>query len=192
MEYTVRHVLKPHRIQGALIASVTTELPTKDRWTEIHLYRVDPGGAPTIPSLVNGGYLSHVIGQSLRVHTTAVYSDQCRGGTPKEVRQLLDEAQPCPVCHPGFAWISPRTSQEDLPAEMARVRRAREGRTDMVRAEVERHQVHPAVTAEEIIAGLTEGIKTTVPGEDAIREAADRDPAIRAVLVSRGVLDEAV
>lgn len=195
MEYTVHHGLRSHRIQGTLLAQTTTEELWKDRWTEIYLYKVDPGGAPTIlhprtkdETLREGGYLSHVVGPSFRAHTLDVRHRLCKGGVETEICQLQDEAVPCPVCRPSFPYISRDVFEEDMPAELARVRRAREGNTGLVRAEVTRHQIHPAITAEEIIAGLTEGVKTTVPGEDVVRKAALADPDIRAELERLGVM----
>lgn len=189
MEFKVRHGLEPHRIQGTLLADVSTEEDWKDRWTEIYLYRVDPGGAPTVMSprskqeaLRNGGYLSYVIGQSLRTHTLEIRTRFCKGGVPVEICKLPPEAQPCPDCRPSFAFISADVFEEDMPAEKERVRKAREGITDLVRMEVTRHHIHTALTAEEIISGLTEGAKTTVPGEDLVRKAARTDPNIAAVL----------
>lgn len=196
MEYTVYHGLRSHRIQGILLAQTTTEELWKDRWTEIYLYKVDPGGAPTIlhprtraETLADGGYLSHVVGPSFRAHTLEVRNQRtCKGGVETEIRELADEAVPCPVCRPAFPFISREAFEEDMPAERDRVRRAREGDSDLVRAEVTRHQIHPAVTAAEIISGLTDGIKTTVPGEDVVRKAALRDPDIRAELERLGVM----
>lgn len=198
MEYTVRHVLESYSIQGTLIGSTTTEEDWKDRWTEIYLYRVDPGGAPTVlhprtraEALPDGGYISHVVGQSLRAHTLEIRFTRCKGGVPREIRKLPDEYQPCPDCRPSFAFISPSVPEEDMAAETARVRRAREGITERVRMEVTRHHIHSAVSPEDMIAGLTEGIRATAPGEDVIRIAADNDAGIKAVLVRKGVLDVA-
>lgn len=198
MEFTVRHVLESHQITGTLIASTSTEEDWKDRWTEIYLYRVDPGGAPTVmsprtrtPALRDGGYLSHVIGQSLRAHTLVVRSRFCKGGVPTEISKLPGEAQPCPECRPVFPFISASTFAEDVPDELARVRKARDGIAGQVRMEVTRHHIHTAEQAEEMIAGLTEGARATAPGEDVIRIAAGNDPDIRAALVRKGVLDVA-
>lgn len=199
MEYTVRSVFETHVIQGTLLGFTTTEEPWKDRWTEISLYKVDPGGAPTIvhprteaETLRDGGYLSYVVGPSLRTHTLEIRNQRlCKGGIQTEISRLPDEAQPCPVCRPQFAFIGSDVYEEDMPAERARVRAARAGNSDLVRKEVTRHQIHPAVSAEDIVAGLTKN-KTTVPGEDVVRIAAENDPDIRAVLERLGALDQAV
>jgi hypothetical protein len=202
MKFTVHHGLRSHRIEGTLLAEVTTEDDSKDRWTEIYLYKVDPGGAPRLmrpgtrdEALPEGGYLSHVIGKSLRAHTLKImHRSLCRGGVEKEVGALPDEAVPCPVCRPSFAWISSDVCEEDMPAERERVRRAREGITELVRMEVTRHQIHTAVLAEDMIAGLTDGPKVTLPGEDLVRKAARNDPGIQAVVARLDTLagEEAV
>lgn len=184
MEYRVRHGLEPHRITGALLAEVSTERPLKDRWMEMTLYRIDPGGAPTVtddhgqPHLPRGGYITYVIGQSIRTHGRG---SDCGEGVPCRISDLPLDAQPCARCRPAFPFVRLGLSGAALTRAEHRVEQARKGMTDLVDLEVTRHTLYPVATAQEVYDGITRR-GMSVPAERCLRIAATVDEEIAAIL----------
>jgi hypothetical protein len=187
MEFRVRHGLQPHRIQGALLAEVTTERPFKDRWMEMALYRADPGGLVRLdehgmadgePQLPGGGYVTYVIGQSIRTHGRG---SACGEGVPWKVCDLPLDAQPCGRCAPDFPHVRPGLTGLRLSQAERRVEQARQGMTQMVDLEVTRHTLYPVATAQEVYDGITRRGMSD-PAERCLRIAAIEDGEIAAIL----------
>lgn len=184
MEYRVRQGLEPHRITGQVLAEVTTERPFKDRWMEMNLYRVDPGGAPTvrddsgIPLLPSGGYITYVIGQSLRTHGRG---SECGEGIPRRICDLPLDALPCTECHPDFPHVRAGLSGWRLRQDEDRVERERKNLTGLVDLEVTRHTIYPVATAQAVYDGITRR-GMSVPAERCLRIAATVDEDIAAIL----------
>lgn len=124
----------------------TEESPTTLRWTEVVIYRTE-----------QGNYIVHKFGPSRVVHVAT--SNCSPTAKPVAADQLLEDAQPCPVCKPIL----------DLDHEFVE--------------EIDRSSVHIAETPQEVIAALYTrrdgGTFMSKTAKRALAEAADRDPALK-------------
>jgi hypothetical protein len=138
-------------------------------WTELHLYRVDPGqGGST--GLDEGGYFYQTVGESRCYHRM----DGCLKGSPYTARETTDEALPCPVCKPPrlWEWVPVGGSDEEL--------RLTADPGLEVRLEIPLHKLYRAVTAHEVTEKI-ERDELSAPANRLLDEAQRNDPAIAAV-----------
>jgi hypothetical protein len=155
----VRDGLKPVQFEGTLLARVRTETPRRPRWVEFELYCSEPN-----KSLPNGGYLIHIIGQSVVYHR---HESACNTGVPHRAADLPDDAEPCDVCRP--------------PAAAAL------GGADVVDLESPRHTLYKCATAEDAVRQIR-GHRLSAPASRLLETAAQADPAIAAAYSAPEVL----
>lgn len=177
MKYIVRDGLIPVEFEGERLAVVSTEVRWVDRWVELELYKVPPQPDPTGRiGLPSGGYITHVIGQSVRAH---VHDSACNTGVPVQIRDLPSDAVPCADCSPDFP-VCMDSEDED---EVAAVRAERSLLSGVFDLESARHTVHRSVTAGETVRRVT-GRALSTPAQRLLEIAATIDPEIAGVIAA--------
>lgn len=178
MKHTVRDGLYPVEFEGDQLAAVSTETWSASRWVELELYRIpaqpDPTGRISLP---RGGYLTHVIGQSLVAHRR---NSRCNTGVPTKISDLPDDAVPCDECNPEF----PVCMNINDAAEVASVRAARARDLDgVVDLESPRHSLHRTVSAAETVRKIT-GRQLSTPAQRLLETAAISDEEIKKIIAA--------
>ena len=178
---------------GREIARVTTEQPGGLRWVEMELYWAEPGQDESVPmlQLPEGGYVTHIIGQSLVAHK---HNSFCKRGVQVHVNEMIADALPCPDCTPQFPVmknIDPRKFEDEdlylrkVAEEEERVLTARKDNYMLVDLESPRHSVHRAKSAPEAVRQII-GPHLSWPAERLLSMARKADPKIDAVFDSTG------
>lgn len=156
-------MLSPVEIRGERIGFGTSEREDSLKWAEIEIYRLD-----------EGGYMTHRLGYSLVYHRADTWERTAAGGqpgNPATVDDLPDEASPCKVCRP----VPPQALGDD----------------EEIRYEFPRHTFDSCKTAAQVIERLTvirsrdgdpPSVRFSGPVQSALREAAERDEQVYAIL----------
>ena len=192
--HEVRHGLRPVTFSGEIISESSTRKrlqPEDDwavmsgrakdlflRWTEMTLYAVPAGSEEPegIIVLPDGGYVYHVVGQSLCYH---VHRSECEAGVQATAAETPDDALPCWKCRPPQLreWIPEDDETETLelivPADM------------IVDMESPTHSVYTHATA----AGITKIVergRLSLPAQRLLEIARKHDAAIDAVYARPG------
>ncbi|HET9118325.1 MAG TPA: hypothetical protein VFN75_09695 [Pseudonocardiaceae bacterium] len=152
-------MIRPVEIRGRRIGFGTSRRPDSLAWAEIEVYKLD-----------DGGYTAHRAGYSLTYHTAdtrCLTRDGDQRGDEATVDDLPDDAEPCLRCRP--------EPPEYLP-DGARIR-----------YEFPRHTFDNCATPEDVEQRLTvfrsreggQSVRYSKPVRDALRQAAQNDPAFR-------------
>jgi hypothetical protein len=143
------------------------------RWVSMTLYRVpaqdDPAGRIALP---DGGYLYHVVGESLVYH----HIRGCRKGVPKTAAETTPDMLPCWECSPAppdFLW----EEWEDESTEPAALIVDPELE---LRVETPHHTLKRARTAEDAVRKII-GERMSMPAQQLLETAMRKDPEIAAV-----------
>lgn len=120
----VRDGLRPVDFTGEQIARVSTETD-RPRWVELELYWATPS-----EKLPEGGYFTHIVGQSVVYHK---HQSDCNTGVPATVEEIPEDSEPCEKCRPpaltmldSDAWVDMESPRHTLyrtggPREQAAV-----------------------------------------------------------------------
>lgn len=188
--HTVRDGLFPVDFEGKLLGSSNTHRPGVLRWVEMDLYYADAGQDETSPllRLPEGGYVTHVVGQSVVAHR---HRSTCGTGLKTFISEMIPDALPCPECKPDafpvMRQLNPAhypnsdAHEEALDAEADRVLEARLFMQECLDVESPKHSVRRASTAREAVRRIV-GQKLSWPAEQLLHEAAQNDPAIKAAM----------
>lgn len=196
MLHVVRDGLWPVHFQGTQLAVSTTErkLPegrtwrslsvwekkAVSRWVEMELYLVDPGQPDPIGriGLPDGGYLYHVIGQSLVYHSL---TSSCNAGVPVQAGNTEIDVLPCWDCRPALPLLwdwagadrDPDGKRASLlvPPDMS------------VSLESPRHTLKRAVTASDLVR-LVIDRQLSTPAQRLLEIAQEQDGRIAEVFSS--------
>jgi hypothetical protein len=156
------------------------------RWVEMELYTVEPGQSYSLPDdpdqedllkLPDGGYLCHVIGQSVVYHQ---YGVGCGGGgVPTTAKDTEIDVLPCPDCRPVRLWTPARDGQAWL----------RPGVDPEMQVELEtaRHSVQRATSEGQIVRSIV-GSRLSTPAQKLLYAARKNDPRIDAYLAGRPIV----
>jgi hypothetical protein len=147
------------------------------RWVEMELYTVEPGqddpdGRIGLP---DGGYLYHIIGQSLIYHTTG---SACNSGVPVIAGKTEIDVLPCWNCRPAppllWDWAGAERDPDGKRASLL------VPETYSVDLESPRHTVKRAVLAPEIVR-LVIDKQLSTPAQRLLEVAQERDQNIAEV-----------
>lgn len=185
----VRDGMFSFSFEGREVAAVSTEKPGRHQWVEMELYWAEPGQIEQSPllRLPGGGYVTHVIGQSVRAHR---HNSSCSSGIETLIKDLIAEALPCPTCRPSFPLMKTMRHEryrDEFEFEMAvsreegRVYAARSVLTGSVDLESTRHSVHRAFTAKHAVQRII-GDRLSWPAERLLYAAAAADADIKAAI----------
>lgn len=189
-QYEVREGLFKVSFEGILLGSSTTHRPSALRWVEMDLYWAEPGQEEDSPllRLPDGGYVTHVIGQSVVAHR---HNSVCGQKLPVTIADMIPDALPCPECQPPafpmMRYIGPGEYDDSeeyealLDAEAARITTLRRGMTGLLDVESPRHTLRRAVTARDAVRRII-GPKLSWPAEQLLNAAAQNDPLIKAAI----------
>jgi hypothetical protein len=97
-EFTARNGAERYVFDGVRLASVSTDDGSLLRWTEITIYRTEAGK-----------YVVEKIGRSVVYHSM----DGCDFGIKTDREELIEEAQPCPICKPPWRPTGPVRMETD-------------------------------------------------------------------------------
>lgn len=190
MKIQVRDGLFSFTFEGREVASFSTEKPGRHQWVEMELYWAEPGQGRSAPllRLPGGGYVTHVIGQSVRAHR---HNSSCvSGGLPVAMKDLIAEALPCPDCRPSFPVMktlrpdrfrSDDEFEQAVAREEARVYAERAGLAGTLSLESPRHSVRRSLNAADLVRHVV-GDKLSWPAEQLLNQAAAADPDIKAAI----------
>jgi hypothetical protein len=171
---------------GVSIGDSTTEkrIPYPSlRWVEMELFTVEPGQSYWLPDdpdqedllkLPGGGYLCHIIGQSVVYHQ---YGAGCGGGgVPTAAKDTEFDVLPCPDCKPPRIWMPSDSAAPPLrpgiDPEM------------MVELETARHSIQRGASAAQIVRSII-GSRLSTPAQKLLEIARKNDPKIDAYLSGR-------
>lgn len=186
--HEVRHGLRAVTFDGNKIGESSTEKilqPTDNwdqmsprakqlflRWSEFTLYTVPPGQeGDLLPT--DGGYLYHVVGQSLCYH---VHQGGCNSGVKKRAGDTSIYVLPCYVCRPPLLWSWLNEDDDDDT-------RALVDPDMLVDMESPTHSVYTSSTAAGI-AKIIERGRLSLPAQRLLEDAIQNDPGIAAVYAS--------
>lgn len=144
---------------GELIATSSTRLDGKNRWTELELYRVTDG---------SGRYVLHRIGMSALYHRHG--NRTCGKGVTRPATALTAESVPCHICTPPLPAVL-----KALPGAQADI-------------EVAHHGARICADATDVIkrlrwddassSGIGGGTSYSIPAQQLIDEAKYKDEGI--------------
>jgi hypothetical protein len=193
MLHEVRDGLWPVQFHGTQLAVSTTERKMPEgrswrtltawekkavgRWVEMELYLVDAGQPDPLGriGLPDGGYLYHVIGQSLIYHTAG---SACNAGVPAQAGNTEIDVLPCWNCRPAppllWDWPGPDRDPDGKRASLL-VPPAM-----TVDLESPRHTLKRAVTAPDLVR-LVIDRQLSTPAQRLLEMAQEQDTRIAEV-----------
>lgn len=196
MLHEVRDGLWPVRFEGFKFPPSTTERKMPDgkkwrdltpwekravgRWVEMELYIVEPGqddpeGRIGLP---DGGYLYHIVGQSLIYHARG---SLCNAGLPTTAGNTEIDVLPCWNCRPAplllWDWPGPEADPDGKRASLL------VPPSTVVELESPRHTLKRAATARELVKIVIDRQLST-PAQRLLEMAQELDPRIAEVFSS--------
>jgi hypothetical protein len=193
MLHEVKDGLWPVRFEGTQLAVSTTERKMPDgktwrqltpwekkavgRWVEMELYAVpggqdDPDGRIGLP---DGGYLYHIIGQSLIYHAPG---SACNQGVPVHAGNTEIDVLPCWNCRPAppllWDWPGPESDPDGKKAALL------VPTASSVDLESPRHTLKRAVHAPDLVR-LVIDKQLSTPAQRLLEIAQEQDERIAAV-----------